>query len=106
MKIAKLLVPAGGLDQESAGETLSPTQFGLVLLLPANFVASRSPSLKPDDDSVNTPCAPAGETLKAASATAPARIEPRRNMTSSFCLPWVVGLGLFTLDCAPRTPCL
>src|SRR5580700_4661623 len=110
MKIAKLLVPAGGLDQLSAGETFSPTQFGLVLLLPAFFTASRSPSLKLGEVSVNTPCALAGETLKAARATAPARMEPRRNMTSSFCLPWVVALGscvgLFTLDCVPGIPCL
>ena len=50
-------MPSGGLVQDSAGETFSPTQFGLDLLLPANFVASRSPSLKLVDDSVNTPCA-------------------------------------------------
>src|ERR1043165_8984493 len=55
--MAKLLVPSGGLLQDSAGETLSPTQLGLDLLLPAILVASRSPSLKLDDDSVNTPCA-------------------------------------------------
>src|SRR4029077_2405544 len=91
MKIAKLFVPAGGLDHDSAGDTFSPTQFGLDLLLPAFFTASRSPSLKFGDDSVNTPCALAGETLMATSATAPARIEPRRNMTSSFlCLPLLV----------------
>src|SRR5579859_3401901 len=87
MKIAKLLVPAGGLDQDSAGETFSPTQFGLDLLLPAFFTASRSPSLKLGEVSVNTPCALAGEMLEATSATAPARIEPRRNMISPFSLP-------------------
>src|SRR6202000_1045840 len=83
---AKLLVPPGGLDQFSAGEMFSPTQFGLDLLLPANLVASRSPSLKLGEVSVNTPCALAGETLSATSATAPASIEPRRNMTSSLYL--------------------
>src|ERR1700684_1321853 len=100
MKIAKLLVPAGGwgalraggLDQLSAGETFTPTQFGLVLLLPANFVANRSPSLKLGEVSVNAPCALAGETLQCARATAPARMEPRRNMTSSFCLPLIARL--------------
>src|ERR1700729_2554870 len=85
MKIAKLLVPAGGVGQFSAGETFSPTQFGLVLLLPAFFTASRSPSLKPGEVSVNTPCALASCVPHiAASATAPARSEPRKIMTSPF----------------------
>src|SRR5689334_16624160 len=56
-RMAKLLVPSGGLLQASAGETFSPTQFGLDLLFPAILVASRSPSLKLVDDNVNTPCA-------------------------------------------------
>jgi hypothetical protein len=77
------LVPSGGLAQDNAGEMFSPTQFGLDLLLPANFVASRSPSLKPVEDSVNTPCAWAPCTQpKAKSASAPERIEARICMTS------------------------
>src|SRR5258708_6771949 len=61
----------------------SPTQFGLALLLPAFFIDSRSPSLKLGEVSANTPCALASCTPQtAASATAPAKIEPRLNMTS------------------------
>ena len=47
----------GGFAQDSAGEIFSPTQFGLALLLPALLVGIRSPSLKADEDSVNTPSA-------------------------------------------------
>src|ERR1700722_6177853 len=59
----------------------SPTQFGLALLLPAFFVASRSPSLKSGDDSVKAPVALAcWAPHKALNATAPAKIVPRPNM--------------------------
>src|SRR5262245_19399576 len=76
IRMAKLLVPSGGLLQDSAGETFSPTQFGLDLLFPAIFVASLSPSLKLVDDSVNTPCALAfWAPHRAAKATVKARIE-------------------------------
>src|SRR6516162_2723549 len=57
IRSAKLLVPAGGFAQDSAGETFSPTQFGFCLLLPAFLVARRSPSLNDGDVIVNTPCA-------------------------------------------------
>src|ERR1700694_4151444 len=61
----------------------SPTQFGLALLLPAIFTASRSPSLKSGDDRVKAACALAScEPQNAASASALARIEPRKSMTS------------------------
>ena len=56
---AGVVLPAGGFDQEKAGETLSPTQFGFCLLLPAILVASRSPSLNDDDVIVKAPCAAA-----------------------------------------------
>src|SRR5882757_5913743 len=46
-------MPSGGLAQASGGDTFSPTQFGLALLLPAFFSASRSPSLKLDEEIVN-----------------------------------------------------
>jgi hypothetical protein len=45
------------LAQDSSGETLSPTQFGFCLLLPAILVGSRSPSLNDLDVIVNTACA-------------------------------------------------
>jgi hypothetical protein len=63
-----------------AGDTFSPTQFGLALLLPAFFTANRSPSLKLGEDSVNAPCARAScAPHEDASASVPARIEPREN---------------------------
>src|SRR5882724_7779635 len=81
--MAKLLVPSGGLAQDNAGDMFSPTQFGLDLLLPAFFTASRSPSLKLGDDSVNAPCALACCVPQdRASARAPATIEPRKSMTT------------------------
>src|SRR5882757_11219787 len=46
-------MPSGGLAQASGGDTFSPTQFGLALLLPAFFTANRSPSLKLDEEIVN-----------------------------------------------------
>ena len=49
MSSAKLLVPAGRFVQDSGGETFSPTQFGLLLLLPAFFVGQRPPSLNADE---------------------------------------------------------
>src|SRR5689334_13909997 len=89
-RMAKLLVPSGGLLQASAGETFSPTQFGLDLLLPAIFVASRSPSLKLVDDNVNTPCALTfWAPDRAPKATAKARIELFLNMTLPFLLAFL-----------------
>src|SRR5712671_5870480 len=57
MTSAKLVVPAGTLVQDNGGETLSPTQFGLDLIAPAFFFASKAPSLNEDDVIVNTACA-------------------------------------------------
>jgi hypothetical protein len=75
------LVPSGGLAQENAGETFSPTQFGLDLLLPAFFTASRWPSLKSGEVSMNAACARASRAPQdAASAMARARMELRRSM--------------------------
>src|SRR5262245_44659935 len=92
IRMAKLLVPSGGLLQDSAGETFSPTQFGLDLLLPAIFVASLSPSLKLVDDSVNTPCALAlWAPHRAPKATVKARIEFFFNMALPFLLALFVG---------------
>src|SRR5262245_20894064 len=51
--MAKLLVSAGGFDQDSAGETLSPKQFGFDLILPTYFLSSIVPSLNDDDVVVN-----------------------------------------------------
>jgi hypothetical protein len=67
---AKLLVSAGTLDQASGGETFSPLQFGLALLLPPFFAAIGVPSLKVDEVSVN------GSAAKAcpANSSAPAAI--------------------------------
>src|ERR1700755_2703670 len=50
---AKLLVPSGAPDQESCGDTLSPTQFGFAGFLFATFFGISVPSLKVVDDSVN-----------------------------------------------------
>jgi hypothetical protein len=78
------LVPAGGFDQDRAGERFSPTQFGFCLLLPAILVGSRSPSLNDDDVIVKAPCAKAFWLLEVkATAIAPARTRVRiTNMTS------------------------
>src|SRR5690349_8867835 len=56
------LVPAGGLAQDSGGETFSPTQFGLDLFAPAFFFAINVPSLKAGDVKVNGSAASAGAT--------------------------------------------
>jgi hypothetical protein len=48
-KMAKLLVSGGGFDHDNAGETFSPTQFGLLLLLPTYFLSRTVPSLNEDD---------------------------------------------------------
>src|SRR5450756_555937 len=78
---AKLLVPSGAFDHDSVGDMFWPRQFGLALLLPAFFSASRSPSLKSGDDSVNAPCARASRAPhNAASASMPAKIELRENI--------------------------
>src|ERR1700682_1139077 len=57
MKRMKLFVPSGTPVQDSAGETLSPTQFGFDLLLPAILTASRSPSLNELDVIAKADCA-------------------------------------------------
>src|SRR5262245_60829247 len=91
IKMAKLLVPSGGLLQDNAGETFSPTQFGLDLLLPANLVASLSPSLKAGDVRVNTDCALAlWAAPRAPKATAAARAKLFLNMTLPFLLAFSV----------------
>jgi hypothetical protein len=69
---AKLVVPAGAFDHANGGDTLSPTQFGLVLLAPAFFFASKVPSLKADEVIVNTSAAwalPASNSKAAPAAT-------------------------------------
>src|SRR4051812_586143 len=99
IRMAKLLVPSGGLLQDSAGETFSPTQFGFDLLLPAIFVASRSPSLKLVDDNVNTPCAAAfWAPHSAPTATVKAKIE----LFLSMILPFVVALLLSVASSGAR----
>ncbi|HUK41325.1 MAG TPA: hypothetical protein VLX11_09785, partial [Candidatus Acidoferrales bacterium] len=52
MVIAKLFVPAGGLDHANGGETFSPTQFALPGVLLEYFFGIGVPSLKAAD--VNT----------------------------------------------------
>src|SRR5262245_4414421 len=105
IRMAKLLVPSGGLLQASAGETFSPTQFGLDLLFPAIFVASRSPSLKLVDERVKTPCALAlWAPHRALRATVKARIELFLNMTLPFLLAFsVIGTNLIRRSPRRRT---
>src|SRR5690349_593549 len=91
IRMAKLLVPSGGLLQASAGETFSPTQFGLDLLFPAIFVASLSPSLKLVDDRVNTPCALA---LWAPHRAPKATVKARMKLFFSMTLPFVLAFLL------------
>src|SRR4029078_5157447 len=76
MTSAKLVVPAGALLHENAGETLSPTQFGLVLLLPAICFGSKAPSLNDDELIVNTSaaCAVPASSKTAAAAESVLRI--------------------------------
>src|ERR1700752_3347898 len=89
--MAKLLGPSGGLLPDRVGDTFSPTQFGLDLLFPAIFVASLSPSLKLDDDRVNTPCALAlWAPHTAPKATLKARIKFFFSMTLPFLLAFLV----------------
>src|SRR5580698_5903761 len=77
----------------------SPTQFGLDLLLPANFVASRSPSLKAADVRVKAACALAAcEPHRPASATVTARMEPRKSML--FPLNIVGDTGVKRAECS------
>ena len=57
MTSAKLVVPAGTFVHARGGDTFSPTQFGLLLLSPAFFFASKAPSLKADEVIVNTSAA-------------------------------------------------
>src|SRR6516165_3792153 len=60
MSITKLLVPSGTLLHENSGETLSPTQFGLLCVLAAllaTFLGIILPSSKVDDFSVKTSAA-------------------------------------------------
>src|SRR4051812_5298097 len=72
MTSAKLRVPAGTFDHASGGETFSPMQFGLVLMLPAFFVASIVPSLNVDDVSEKGSAALALCAIHASAATAAA----------------------------------
>src|ERR1043166_5385749 len=101
IRMAKLLVPSGGLLQASAGETFSPTQFGLDLLLPAIFVASRSPPLKPADANANTPCAPSfGAPHRAPKATVKASIKLFLGMA----LPFLLAFSVVGTDIIRRSP--
>src|SRR5271156_2795890 len=52
MTMAKLLVAGGAFDQESCGETLSPTQFGLLASLPAYLRAIMALSFQEDEVTV------------------------------------------------------
>src|SRR6516162_2016074 len=88
IRSAKLLVPAGGFAQDSAGETFSPTQFGFCLLLPAILVCSRSPSLNEDDVIVKAFCAFAFSPLHANARTAAAAIKSVR-LSNMVLPPWV-----------------
>ncbi len=65
---AKLLVPCGASDQLSAGETLSPVQAGLFLLLPANDFDKKALSVKSCDCSVKS-----GAAAKLAAGSAASR---------------------------------
>ena len=52
MRMAKLLVAAGAFDQEICGDTLSPSQFGLLASLPAYLRATVALSFQEDEVSV------------------------------------------------------
>src|SRR5271166_3979546 len=54
---AKLLVPSGGFDHDSCGETFSPLQFGPRAGMSPTFLASMSPSLKEADERLKTSAA-------------------------------------------------
>src|ERR1700691_4408128 len=78
MRKTKLLVPSGTLVHENCGETLSPTQFGLVAMLAlllATFSGIILPSAKVVDFSVKMPAASAAVAAKpsANAATAAAQ---------------------------------
>src|ERR1700730_4298567 len=57
MTSARLLVPAGTPDQDSCGDTLSPTQFGFCGFLLATFFGIMVPSLKVVEESAKADCA-------------------------------------------------
>src|SRR5262249_50149977 len=97
----QLLVPAGGFDQDSAGDTFSPTQFGFCLLLPAFLVARRSPSLNEGDVIVKTPCAFALWPLHANTRARPPAIKSVRFTDMWFLL---VGLPALRTGCAGPQP--
>src|ERR1700722_14398973 len=77
MSSTKLRVPSGAPDQDSCGDTFSPTQFGLFPLVSAlaTFLGIIVPSLKVDDVSVRVrvaavTCGPAADgTVGAIAAT-------------------------------------
>src|SRR3954447_2462797 len=92
MTSAKLVVPAGTLVQDSGGETLSPTQFGLDLLEPAFFFASIWPSLNEDEVIVNTACAFALWPLSVSATPAAITNAPKpRSVDMTFPLRCLVG---------------
>src|SRR6185369_2327075 len=97
MTSAKLVVPAGTLVQDSGGETLSPTQFGLDLLEPAFFFASIWPSLNEDEVMVKTACAFALWPLSVSATPAAITNAPKlRSANMTFPLDtWLVELGLY-----------
>src|ERR1700674_2672876 len=57
MVSARLLIPAGAPDQDSSGDTLSPTQFGFCGFLLATFFGIMVPSLKVVEESAKADCA-------------------------------------------------
>src|SRR6516162_1251150 len=70
----KLLVPSGVPVQENWGDTFSPTQLGLFpAFLLAAALGSMVPSLKVEDDSMNTSAADACAVHSEAIAMPPAR---------------------------------
>src|SRR5712691_867964 len=95
MRMAKLLMPAGAPDQDSCGETLSPTQFGFCGFLLATFFGIIWPSWKVVDLS-EKPCALASWLVHANAKTipAPANIVPICPLTSMAISLWLVWLRL------------
>src|SRR6476659_8534747 len=79
---AKLFVPSGTFDHDSGGDTLSPMQFGLVLMLPAFLTASIAPSLKVDDVSENALPIDGGSPVVAQAPRHSATMLPVRNVNA------------------------
>src|SRR6266699_4753161 len=106
------LVPAGGFDQDSVGDTLSPTQFGFFGLLPAFFFSSIVLSLEADDVSENTFAPVDGAPVLAQPPRWSAAMPPAKRMLASLgftnmvvssvvsLLRWIVSPGV------PRTSTL